>query len=89
MNEEIYSIIEDMKAKCPKDPTQRPDIHQVYQSVQMARLLVLLAEESERQSNKITEQTEKMINWTKAIVALTIALFFVGAIQIVMMIVKS
>jgi uncharacterized membrane protein len=88
MNQEIYSIIEDMKKHIKREAIATSDIH-TNQSIQMARLLVLLAEESERQSNKIAEQTEKVIRFTKAIVWFTLALFFIGLIQIAMMIFKS
>ena len=88
MNPDIHSIVEDMQQRSPKDPLAASDIHN-YMSAQMSRLLALLAEESERQSNRISEQTEKMIRFTKAIVALTGALFFIGIVQIVMMIVKA
>jgi hypothetical protein len=88
MKQEIYSIIEEMKKRSPQTPIATSDIH-TYQSVQMARLLVLLAEEAETQNNKISEQTEKLIRFTKTIQVLTYALLFVGLVQIVAMIVKS
>jgi len=59
MNPEIKTIIEDMKKKCPGDTSMAtPYALQNYLSVQMSRLLVLLAEEAKRQSNKIADQTE-------------------------------
>lgn len=85
MNPEINSIIEDMRKFRPKEPIATSDIH-TYQSVQMARLLFLLAEESEKQSTKLSEQTEKLIQFTKAIKTLTLVLLFVGIVQIVLMV---
>ena len=88
MNTEIRSIVEDMQQRKHKKPGAASDI-QNYMLAQMSRLLALLAEESEKQSNEISKQTEKMICFTKAIVNLTYALLFIGIVQIIMMIVKS
>jgi hypothetical protein len=88
MNPEIHSIVEDMKKRSKKEPIAESEIH-TYLSIQMAHLLVLLAEESEKQSNKISEQTEKLIQYTRTIRYLTWALFFLGFIQIFMFIFKS
>lgn len=74
MNPEIHAIIEDMKKRSPPSPLGSSDI-QNYLSIQMARLLVLLAEEAENQSKKV-------IGLTWATVGLTVALFFLGIIQI-------
>ena len=82
MNKEIYSVIENMKKHCPSEPDithGRPDVIQNYQLIQMARLSVLLAEESERQAEKIKK-------YTKALVWLTLSLIFIGFVQIAMMI---
>ena len=81
MNPKIRSIVEDMQQRSPKDPLAASDIHN-YMSAQMSRLLALLAEESEK-------QTKKMIWFTIAIFALTVALSFIGIVQIIMMIVNS
>ena len=80
MNPDIHSIAKDMQQYSPKDPIATSDIH-THLSIQMARLLALLAEESEK-------QTKKMICFTIAIFAFTGALFFIGIVQIIMMIVK-
>lgn len=74
MNQEIHSIVEDMKKYSAKAPLGSSDI-QNYLSIQNARLLVLLAEEAEAQSKKV-------IGLTWATVGLTVALFFLGIIQI-------
>ena len=87
MNPEIFSIVEDMKNRCSPDPLNPTDI-QVYQTAKMARLLSLLAEETQTQSNKISEQTEKLIKLTKVLVCFTLVLFFVGFVQIALMIFK-
>ena len=87
MNPEINAIVKDMRQRSKGNPAAASDI-QNYMSAQMARLLALLAEESEKQSNKTSEQNEKMIRFTKSIRALTYALLFFGIVQIIMMIVK-
>ena len=88
MDDGIYTIVEDMKKYTPKNPIADSDIH-THLSIQMARLFVLLAEASERHGNNIAKQTEKIIRFTKAIVGLTWALFFIGIVQIIMVVVKS
>ena len=88
MNPKIRSIAEDMKNRSPKNPIATSDI-QTYLSVQSSELLVLLAEEAEIQNSKTTEQTEKVIRFTKAIHGLTWALLFIGVVQITMMVVNS
>jgi len=55
---------------------------------QVSNLLVALAEEAEAQSKKISNQTDKLINLTRAIVCFTIVLLIVGVIQIGFMICK-
>ena len=87
MNQEIWSIVKDLQGRIPQNPYANSDV-QTYVSIRMARLLALLAEESEKQNNKISEQTEKMIRFTKAIVALTWVLIIIGSLQIVTMIVS-
>ncbi len=76
MNPEINAIVKDMQQRSPKDPLAASDI-QNYMSAQMARLLALLAEESEK-------QTKKMIWLTIAIFAFTAALLFIGILQIIL-----
>ena len=87
MNQEIHTIVEDMQGRSHKDAYGESEKH-TRQLAQMARFLALLAEESEKQNNKISEQTEKMIRFTKAIVALTWVLIFIGSLQIITMIVS-
>jgi len=89
MNPEIHSIIEDMKKHIPQNDLPQDDRgRQNTLSFQMAHLLVLLAEESERQSNKLSEETEELIRYTRTIRYLTWALFLLGGIQIVMFFIK-
>jgi hypothetical protein len=75
MNPEIHTIIEDMKKRSPPSPLGSSDI-QNYLSIQMARLLVLLSKEAEKQGAKI-------IYLTWAMAAMSAALLLLGIIQIV------
>ena len=80
MNPEIHSIVEDVQRRAPKNPLNNADVH-TYVTIQMARLHALLAAESEKQA-------KVMIWFTIAIVVLTVALVFVGIVQIAPMIAK-
>jgi hypothetical protein len=85
MNPEIHSIVEDMIKRCSKQPIATSDIH-TYQLAQMGHLLSLLSQEAENQSIRLSGQTDKLIKLTKAIVWFTVALFFLGFVQIFLMI---
>ncbi|MBI5578780.1 MAG: hypothetical protein HY895_06470 [Deltaproteobacteria bacterium] len=87
MNPEIHSIVEDMKKYSHKTPLGSSDI-QNYLTIQNARLLVLLAEETETQSEKISNQGNIMIGLTKAVTGFTVLLLIIGALQIYYMIMK-
>ena len=87
MNQEINSIVEDMKKHSPKTPIATSDIH-TYQSVQMARLLALLAEEAERQNQKVVEYSERVVCFTKVLLWFTGLLIFIGLVQIAMILLK-
>jgi hypothetical protein len=89
MNSEIHSIVEDMKNRCRKDPRNNPSDINNYQIAQMAHLLSLLSEKAETQSEKISKQTDTLINFTRAIVWFTVALMVIGAVQIALMIFKA
>lgn len=92
MNPEAHKIVEAMKSPVKgyitgdKPPIASSDI-QNFLSAQTAQLLVLLAEEAEKQNEKVEEQTHKMIRFTKAIYSLTLALIFIGIVQIILAIV--
>ncbi len=92
MNPEAYKIVEAMKSPvkayitADKPPIASSDI-QNFLSAQTAQLLVLLAEEAEKQNEKVEEQTQKMIRFTKAIYSLTLALIFIGIVQIILAII--
>ena len=68
MNPEIKSIIKDMKERSPKNPIASSD-KQNYLLIRSSELLVLLAEEAEK-------STEKIGKLTWAIVFLTAFLVF-------------
>ena len=72
MNPEIHSTIENMKKSLP----------QSYVSLQMTQLLVLLAEETEKQSQILIKQTEQLIRFTRWLVIFTIVLAILTAILI-------
>ncbi len=82
MNPSIHSTLQEIKQYETLD-------RQGHLSSLTARLQVLLAEEAEAQSNKISEQTDSLIKLTKAIVWFTVVLLFVGIIQIIMIVTKS
>jgi len=75
MNPEIYTIIDDMKKRCPQNPTANSDI-QTYLSVQNSRLLVLLAEETEKSAKKTEKLTGRILFLTLVIAILTAVLLF-------------
>jgi hypothetical protein len=80
VNQEIYTIIEDMKRQKPKE-TARPDTLLNYQSVQMAQLLVLLAEESEKSAKTTEKLTGRILYLTWAIAILTAVLLITSFVE--------
>jgi hypothetical protein len=74
MNPEVHKIIEHMQKLAPPAQVQVSDYDRVhtYQMLNMARLMVLLAEEQEKTSAKLEQlttrlisQTDRLINFTK------------------------
>ncbi len=81
----INAIVTEMKKNAPGEKIHGDDKRNYLISL-MGSLLALLAEDAEERDKKMSEQTDKMIHCTKAVVRLTYALLFVGIIQIFMMI---
>ena len=88
MNNEIYEIIKDMKGYTPKNPIASSDIN-IYVSIKMAQLLVMLSEEIEKQNEKVLKYSKRIENFTKKLLIFTGVLTFIGIIQIVMMILNN
>jgi hypothetical protein len=59
--------------------------HQNRQTALMGELLVILAEEQEKSSAKMEKQTDKIVRLTWALFWLTLALVFVAAVQLYIM----
>jgi hypothetical protein len=74
MNPEIDKILEEMKARYPERTIADQALDR-FLSIHMARLLVLLAEEAEKQGKKIV-----VLTWAMA--AMSVALILLGIIQI-------
>jgi len=93
MNSEVHKIIEDMQKLAPPAQVQASDYDriQTYQMLNMARLLVLVAEEQEKASAKMEQlttrliaQTDTLINFTKPLYWVTAALLLLGVLQLVL-----
>lgn len=79
MHPEIYSILDDMKIRRPKNPIANSDI-QTYLQVQSSNILVLLAEENEKSAKKLEKLTKTLtvLTWFIAILTafLVLSVFF-------------
>lgn len=91
MNAEVHEIIEHMQKLAPPTQVQVSDYDRVhtYQMLNMARLMVLLAEEQERASMKMEQlttrliaQTDTLINFTKGLYWFTAALLLLAVVQL-------
>jgi hypothetical protein len=92
MNPEVHKIIEHMQKLAPPAQVQVSDYDRVhtYQMLNMARLMVLLAEEQEKTSAKLEQlttrlisQTDRLINFTKGLYWLTATLLVLGVAQFI------
>ena len=92
MNSEMQKIIEQMqKLAPPRDvPLSNPDIVHTYQTLYMARLLVLIAEDQakasermEQQTDRLVNQTDRLVNFTKGLYWFTVALLVLGVVQLI------
>ena len=91
MNPEIYTILNDMTQRTPKDPVIATSDKNIYLSIQASRLQVLLAEETEKFAKDAEKTTNENINMqrtitelTRKLYLLTIALFFIALLQVVL-----
>ena len=91
MNPEIHKIVQHMKQLAPDRQVELSDHDTVhtYQTLNMARLMVLLAEEQEKAATKMEQlttrliaQTDTLIRFTKGLYAFTAALLVLGVIQL-------
>jgi hypothetical protein len=87
MTSEAHKIVEEME-KLRAVTVHQATIWPTHQSHLMSRLLVLLAEEQERAAAVLEKQTDRLVKFTKLLILLTVALVFVGVIQIAMMVFK-
>jgi hypothetical protein len=91
MNPEIYTILNDMTHRTPKDPVIATSDKNIYLSIQASRLQVLLAEETEKFAKDAEKTTTENINMqrtitdlTRKLYLLTIALFFIALLQVIL-----
>ncbi len=91
MNQEVYKIIEHMQKLAPPKEVSLSDHDTVhtYQTLNMARLMVLLAEEQEKASAKmeqltarLTAQTDTLVKFTKGLYWFTAALLGLAFAQL-------
>jgi len=92
MNPEAYRLLELMKQLAP-DRNVSPDDHNlvhVYQTRYMAKLMVVLAEEQEKASEKMEQlttrliaQTDTLVKFTKGLYWFTAALLALAVVQLV------
>jgi hypothetical protein len=92
MDPEVRELLEQMHKLAPSrnvDLSQHASVH-TYQTLYMARLLVLLAEQQEKASQKMEQQTDRLIQQTDSLVAFTkglywftIAVLMLGVIQLI------
>lgn len=90
MNSEAYKLLEMMKQLAP-DQSVRPDDHplvRVYQTRYMAKLMVVLAEEQEKASEKMEQLTTRLITQTDALVKFTQGLYWFTAAMLVLALVQ-
>jgi hypothetical protein len=91
MNPEVHKIIEAMQELAPARRVDLSDYQKVqtHQALNMARLMVLLAEEQEKASAKMEQlttrliaQTDTLIKFTKGLYWFTAALLALGVVQL-------
>jgi hypothetical protein len=93
MKHEAYRLLELMTQLAP-DRKVSPDEHNVvhvYQTRYMAKLMVVLAEEQEKASEKMEQlttrlitQTDALVKFTRGLYGFTAALFALGIVQLVL-----
>jgi hypothetical protein len=92
MKPEVHKIIQDMQKLAPPRAFEISDHDTVhtYQTLNMARLLVLLAEVQEKASAKMEQlttrliaQTDSLVNFTKGLYWFTAALLALAVVQLV------
>ena len=87
MNPEVRKVLDIMKPKAERFyfVGRGEAAVQMELSVDMACLLVLLAEETEAQSAKAEQQADRVIDLTKTLKRFTVVLIAVGIVQIALM----
>jgi hypothetical protein len=92
MNPEAHKIIQHMQTLAPPRGVEVSDHDTVhtYQALNMARLMVLLAEEQEKASAKMEQlttrliaQTDTLVNFTKGLYWFSAALLALAIVQVV------
>lgn len=90
MNPEVYHIIEHMQKLAPPievSPSDHDTVH-TYQMLNMARIMVLLAEEQENASAKMEQLTARLIAQTDTVVKFTRGLYWFTAALFVLALVQ-
>lgn len=82
MNPEIYTILDDMKQRSPKDPVIATSDKQTYLSIQSSRLFVLLAEETEKSTNENVKMQRTITKLTWAMLFVSVVLLVISAFQV-------
>ena len=93
MNPEAYRLLELMKQLAPDRNVSAAEhnVVHVYQTSYMAKLMVVLAEEQEKASEKmeqltirLTTQTDTLVKFTRGLYGFTAALLALGIVQLVL-----
>ena len=91
MNPEAYRLLDLMKQLAPDQnvsPSEHNIVH-IYQTRYMAKLMVVLAEEQEKASEKMEQltirlitQTDTLVKFTRGLYVFTAALLVVAVVQL-------
>jgi hypothetical protein len=81
VNPRAYELIAEIRKFQAMGPTEA-GVRQTQQAAAMAELLVLLAEEQAKSAAAVERQTNKIIRLTWGLFWLTLALTFVAAVQL-------
>jgi hypothetical protein len=82
MNPEIYTILDDMRQRTPRDPVIATSDKNIYLSIQASRLQVLLAEEAEKATNENIKMQRTITKLTKVMLFVSVVLLFISVFQV-------
>jgi hypothetical protein len=95
MNSERQKLLDYMSRLAPpRDvPLTNPGIVHTYQTLYMARLLTMIADEQSESATKLEQQVDRLVHetvalgeLTKSLRAFTIALFVIAILQVIIMV---